>query len=138
MIYTFAGDKANKLLLKIFEMYYDVYYPFTTAIYTSFVVKDGITQEDIKSVIYDLENILSQSSTEAMLDNLTSNFKKNKFIDYLPEEVRGYLKMNLLFDKEALLDATLTKSIHFIEESSFRKTIFNYNIKSKENKDDKA
>lgn len=138
VIYTFAGDKANKLLLKIFEMYYDVYYPFTTAIYTSFVVKDGITQEDIESVIYDLENILSQTSTEAMLDNLTSNFKKNKFIDYLPEEVRGYLKMDLLFDKEALLDATLTKSIHFIKESQFRKTVFKYGSKSKDKKDDEA
>lgn len=124
VIYTFAGDKANKLLLKIFEMYYDVSNPFTTAIYTSFSVKDGITQADIESVIYDLENILSQSSTEAMLDELTSNFKKNKFIEYLPEEVRGYLKMDLLFDKEALLDSTLTKSIHFIEESQFRKSIF--------------
>ena len=124
VIYTFAGDKANKLLLKIFEMYYDVYYPFITPIYTSFIVKDGITQADIESVIYDLENILTQSSTEAMLDELTSNFKKNKFIEYLPEEVRGQLKMGLLFDKEALLDATLTKSIHFIEESQFRKTMF--------------
>lgn len=138
VIYTFAGDKANKLLLKIFEMFYDVYYPFTTAIYTSFVVKDGITNADIESVIYDLENILSQSSTEAMLDNLTSNFKKNKFIEYLPEEVRGYLKMDLLFDKEALLDATLDKSIHFIKESQFRKSVFKYNIKSKDTKDDEA
>lgn len=124
VIYTFAGDKANRLLLKIFEMYFDIYYPYTTAIYTSFVVKDGITQEDIESVIYDLENILSQSSTEAVLDELTSNFKKNKFIDYLPEEVRGQLKMDLLFDKDALIDATLTKSIHFIEESKFRKNMF--------------
>ena len=126
VIYTFAGDKANKLLLKIFEMYYDIYSPFTTAIYISFVVKGGITEGDIESVIYDLENILSQSSTEAMLDNLTSNFKKNKFIEYLPEEVRGYLKMDLLFDKDALIEATLNKSLYFIEESQFRKNMFNY------------
>ena len=137
VIYTFAGDKANKLLLKIFEMFYEVNYPFTTAIYTSFSVSGGITPADIESVIYDLENILAQSSTEAMLDNLTSNFKKNKFMDYLPEEVRGYLKMDLLFDKEALLDATLGKSINFIQESKFRKSIFKYDIKSKENTDDK-
>ena len=126
VIYTFAGDKANKLLLKIFEMYYEIYNPFTTAAYTSFAVKDGITQEDIESVIYDLENILSQSATEAMLDNLTSKFKKNKFIEYLPEEVRGSLKMNLLFDGEALIESTNDKMINFISESQFRKNMFRY------------
>ena len=136
VIYTFAGDKANKLLLKIFEMYYDIYYPFTTAIYTSFVVKGGISEADIESVIYDLENILSQSATEAMLDNLTSNFKKNKFIEFLPPEVRGSLKMNLLFDSEALIDATCDKSINFIKESSFRKNMFKFKDKRANDEDD--
>ncbi|WP_461463494.1 DEAD/DEAH box helicase [Methanobrevibacter sp.] len=126
VIYTFAGDKANKLLLKIFEMYYDVYNTFTTPIYTSFIVKDEINSKDIESVIYDLENILSINSTEAILDNLTSTFKKNKFMEYLPEEVRGQLKMNLLFDKEALIEATIDKKINFIVESKFRKNLFRY------------
>ena len=136
VIYTFAGDKANKLLLKIFEMYYEVYYPFTTAIYTSFVVKGGITETDIESVIYDLENILSQSATESMLDNLTSSFKKNKFMEFLPSEVRGSLKMNLLFDSEALIDATCDKSINFIKESSFRKNIFKFKDNRANKEDD--
>lgn len=126
VIYTFAGDKANKLLLKIFEMYFDVYSPFTTAIYTSFRVRDGITPQDIESVIYDLENILSQKSTEAMLDNLTESFKKNKFIEFLPDEVKGSLKMNILFDKEALLKYTSGKMINYIDESKFRKNLFRY------------
>ena len=125
-IYTFAGDKANKLLLKIFEMFFDVYNPFTTAIYASFRVKDGISPNEIESVIYDLNNILSQKSTEAMLDNLTESFKKNKFIEFLPDDVKGSLKMNILFDKEALLEATNDKMINVIEESKFRKNMFGY------------
>ena len=131
-IYTFAGDKANKLLLKIFEMYFDVYSPFTTPIYTSFRVRDGINPEDIESVVYDLDNILSQKSTETMLDNLTESFKKNKFIEFLPEDVRGSLKMDILFDKEALLDSTSDKMINFIDESLFRKNIFSY-VKEEKN-----
>ena len=131
-IYTFAGDKANKLLLKIFEMYFDVYSPFTTPIYTSFRVREGISPEEIESVIYDLDNILSQSSTEAMLDNLTDSFKKNKFIEFLPEDVRGSLKMDILFDKDALLEATGDKMINFIEVSQFRKNMFQY-MKGEEN-----
>ena len=121
-IYTFAGDKANKLLAKLFSMYYDISYEFTNAIYTSFMAKD-ITASDIESLIYSLEDILNQKSTEKMLDMVTSEFKKNKFMQYLPEEVRGKLKMNIIFDKDALLDATLDKSISFIGESSFRKSI---------------
>lgn len=123
-IYTFAGDKANKLLLKIFEMYFDVYNPFTTPVYTSFRVKEGITPQEIESVVYDLDNILSQKSTEAMLDNLTESFKKNKFMQFLPEDVRGSLKMDLIFDKDALLEATADRMITFINESQFRKNIF--------------
>ena len=131
-IYTFAGDKANKLLIKIFEMYFDVYNPFSTPIFASFRVKDGISPEEIESVIYDLDNILSQKATEAMLDKLTETFKKNKFIEFLPADVKGSLKMHILFDKEALLEATEDKMINFIEESQFRKNMFGY-VKEEDN-----
>lgn len=125
-IFTFAGDKANKLLLKVFEMYYDLKNGYTTPIYTSFKTDEKLSTSEIESVVYDLENILSQSATEAMLDNLTASFKKNKFMEYLPEEVRGSLKMDLIFDKKALLDATLDKSLYFIESSQFRKRVFRF------------
>lgn len=134
-IYTFAGDKANKLLLKIFEMYYDLNNGYTTPIYASFKTYEEITTSEIESVVYDLENILSQKATEAMLDNLTASFKKNKFMEYLPEEVRGFLKMDLIFDKEALLEATFNKSIYFIESSQFRKNIFRFKEEELENED---
>ena len=123
-IYTFAGDKSNKLLLKIFEMYFDVYNPFTTSIYTSFKVKEDIKASEIESVIYDLESILLEKETEDMLDELTESFKKNKFLQYLPKSIRKSLKMDIIFDKKALLKATQDKSINFIETSNFRKTIF--------------
>ena len=123
-IYTFAGDKANKLLLKIFEMYHDIYTPFTTPVYISFKVKEGITQSDIESIIYDLDNILNDPETVDMLDDLTQSFKKNKFIQYLPAELKGSLKMDLIFDRDALLAATCDKSINFITQSEFRKAIF--------------
>ena len=123
-IYTFAGDKANKLLLKIFEIYHDIYMPFTTPVYVSFKVREGITQGEIESIIYDLENILSDSETVDMLDDLTKSFKKNKFIKYLPDKLTGPLKMDLIFDSEALISATCDKSINFISESKFRQGIF--------------
>lgn len=123
-IHTFAGDKANKLLLKIFEMYHDIYNTFTTPVYVSFKVKGGIAREDIESIIYDLENILKDKETLYMLDELTKSFKKNKFMQYLPEQLRARLKIDVIFDKEELLMATADKSINFIEESKFRKTIF--------------
>lgn len=123
-IYTFAGDKANKLLLKIFEMYYNTYNQFTNPVYASFKVRDKIEEKDIESVIYNLENIISEKSTETNLDNLTESFKKNKFMEFLPKDVRGSLKMDIIFDKEALLDATRDKHINFIKKSQFRKNIF--------------
>lgn len=123
-IYTFAGDKANNLLLKIFEMYFEINNGFATPIYTSFTASEQLSTSEIESVVYDLENILSQKATEAMLDNLTSSFKKNKFMEYLPEDVRGSLKMDLIFDKEALLEATSDRSLYFIGSSNFRKRIF--------------
>ena len=123
-IYTFAGDKANKLLLKVFEMYYDVYNPYTTSLYISFKVSGGITEEEIEEIIYNLENILNNSESEDMLDDLTESFKKNKFLQYLPKDIRKNVKMDIIFDKESLLKATHDKSINFISESAFRKTIF--------------
>ena len=123
-IYTFAGDKANKLLLNIFEMYHELKNPYTTPFFVHFRTNEHISPSEIESVVYDLENILSQSATEAMLDNLTSSFKKNKFMEYLPEEVRGSLKMDLIFDKEGLLESTEDKTLYFIDSSMFRKSIF--------------
>ena len=136
-IYTFAGDKSNKLLLKIFEMYFDLKNGYTTPLYTSFKTSEQLSTADIESVIYDLDNILSQNATEAMLDNLTASFKKNKFMEFLPEEVRGSLKMDIIFDKDALLDATLDKSIYFIQSSEFRKRVFKFREDyDEENKED--
>ena len=123
-IYTFAGDKANKLLLKVFEMNYDVYNPYTTSLYISFKVSGGISTEDIESVIYDLENTLDTPESEDMIDELTSSFKKNKFLEFLPKNIRRSLKMDIIFDKESLLKATRDKSINFIAESEFRKSVF--------------
>ena len=94
------------------------------------VVDSKINLNDKESVVYDLENILSQKATDTMLDNLTASFKKNKFMEYLPEEVRGSLKMDLIFDKEALLDATLDKSLYFIGSSQFRKRVFRFREES--------
>ena len=122
-IYTFAGDKANKLLLKIFEIYYEIYNPYTTPVFTSFKVKQ-ITESEIESIIYNIEEILLKEDTIDTLNDLTSSFKKNKFIKFLPDEMQAQLKMDLIFDPESLIQATKDKSINFIENSQFRKTLF--------------
>ena len=120
-IYTFAGDKANKLLLKIFEMYFVLSNPFTTPVYASFKVREGITEADIEGIIYDLENILSQDATEAMLDSLTESFKKNKFMEFLPENVRGSLKMDIIFDKKGLIESQLIKVLISLKNQNSEK-----------------
>ena len=47
-------------------------------------------------------------------------------MEYLPEEVRGSLKMDLIFDKEALLESTEDKTLYFMEKSMFRKAFFRF------------
>ena len=55
-----------------------------------------------------------------MIDEVSQDFKKNKFINYLSPEDRADLKMNLFFDREGLLDLCENNMIYFISNSSFK------------------
>ncbi|WP_303295577.1 DEAD/DEAH box helicase [Methanobrevibacter woesei] len=129
-IYTFAGDKANKLLATIFEIYYELDNVVSNPFYCSFKVNNGdLTNEDMEDIIYDVKNILKKPETIHRLDDLTAEFKKNKFIKYLPSEDRAELKNRILFDENALIDVIENNSLHFIpSECLFRKKILGYDL----------
>ena len=120
-IYTFAGDKANKLLMKMFNLYHDTYREMTTPFFISFKVKGNeITEPDIESLIYNVSEILNEDNIELLIDEVSQDFKKNKFINYLSPEDRADLKMNLFFDRDGLLDLCENNMIYFISNSSFK------------------
>lgn len=118
-IYSFAGDKANNLFLKIISLYHDISNDYVTPYYIKFKAYNGITIEDIESIYYDLENILEREETINLLDQLVGKFYKNKFINYLPKEDEIDLKLHLLFDKEGLLDLVKNNSIVELKYNTF-------------------
>lgn len=135
-IYTFAGDKANKLLSTIFEMYYELKDVKINPFYCSFKSKNNdevITKENIESIIYDVENILKSSETLYKLDELTVSFNKNKFIKYLPEQDRAELKNHILFDRESLIDVIKNNELLFIFNCPFRNRFLNFEYFNKIN-----
>ena len=83
----------------------------------------------MEDIIYDVKNILKKPETIHRLDDLTAEFKKNKFIKYLPSEDRAELKNRILFDENALIDVIENNSLHFIpSECLFRKKILGYDL----------
>ena len=103
-------------LFKIFSISYIILSIF------SFV----ITKENIESIIYDIENILKSSETLYKLDELTADFNKNKFINYLPEQDRAELKNHILFDRESLIDVIKNNELLFIFNCPFRNRFLNF------------
>ena len=120
-IYTFAGHKANRLLMKLFNLYHDTYQEMVTAFFISFKVRgNDITENDIENLIYNVENILSEDNIELLIDEVSQEFKKNKFINYLSPKDRADLKMNLFFDSDGLLDLCNNNMVYFIDNSIFK------------------
>ena len=48
---------------------------------------------------------------------------KNKFINYLPKENSGRLKMDLLYDQNGLIDLILNNEISYIDDNSIYKDL---------------
>lgn len=133
-IYTFAGKSANILLHHLFNMIYGISGPLPENFYI--VLRKGdISENEIESLIYNVENIINDPSTEKYFNDELEAFKKNKFIEYLPDENCGKLKMDILFDKNGLIDLSNNNMIYFMDNNE----IFKYLSKSKsktKNKDD--
>ena len=99
----------------MFNLYHDTYREMTTPFFISFKVKGNeITEPDIESLIYNVSEILNEDNIELLIDEVSQDFKKNKFINYLSPEDRADLKMNLFFDREGLLDLFENNMIYFI------------------------
>ncbi|MDR1820703.1 MAG: DEAD/DEAH box helicase [Methanobrevibacter sp.] len=143
-IYTFAGNKANILLSTIFKLHYDIYEVKDTPFYSSFKIKrddaENISFLDIKQILDLVEDILNREETFDSINEIVGKFYKNKFINYLPYEDQVNLKMDIIFDKDGLInviknkiptqvfDVNFDKWIEYDENELF--DIENSNIKS--------
>lgn len=120
-INTFAGDKANNLLLYLFKLHYDTYHDSISPQYCSFRVKEQeITLEDIEEIMYNASKTLEDPESLLEINDEIGIFYKNKFINFLPEEDEIKLKMHLLFDQEGLLDVIENNTLVLIHNNSFR------------------
>ena len=114
-IYTFAGDKVNKLLSTIFKLYYEVYDIADNRFFSSFKVKEDISFLAIESILYNIEDSLKEKKTLELINQMVGKFYKNKFINFLPYEDQVNLKMEIIFDKENLIE--LLKNNTLVETS---------------------
>lgn len=121
-IYTFAGLNANLLLSDLFNMFYEIKNEEVTNLYYSLDCSD-FKISDFESLMYNVEDILNDSSTERYMDEKTISLRKNKFINYLPEENSGRLKMDLLYDQKGLIDLIMNNKISYIENNSIYKSL---------------
>ncbi|SDA57103.1 ATP-dependent helicase Lhr and Lhr-like helicase [Methanobrevibacter millerae] len=129
-IFTFAGHKANNLLMKLFNLYHDTYHEMVTGFFISFKVRGNeINESDIENLIYNVSTILNEDNIELLIDQVSQDFKKNKFINYLSPADRADLKMNLFFDSEGLLDLCENNMVYFISNSIFKQDYLNEFLK---------
>ena len=126
-IFTFAGNKANELLANLFKLNYDISFFNCDFSHCMIRFKDNIEKQDIEGIMYNVADILENPETQEFIDDITQNFVKNKFINYLPEKNRGKLKMDLLFDKEGLLNVTEDNMIYFMDEEIDASKLFEKN-----------
>ena len=126
-LYTFAGDKANNLLVKIFSMYYETYREFSTPFYASFKTRQELDIQDVENIFYNIETILNDSETDEYISELVGKFYKNKFINYLPQKDEIELKLHLLFDKKNLMKLSHENTILEIPTDDFADVILDEN-----------
>ena len=119
-IYTFAGLKANVLLSELFNMNFEIKNEEITNLYYSLNC-ENFTMSDLESLIINVEKIINEQSTERYMDDKTISFKKNKFIEYVPNENSGKLKLEILYDKEGLMDVTMNNKVEFVDGNSIYK-----------------
>lgn len=121
-IYTFAGLNANLLLSDLFNMFYEIKNEGISNLYYSLDCSD-FSISDFESLMYNLEDILNDPTTERYMDEKTVSLRKNKFINYLPEENSGRLKMDLLYDQSGLIDLIRNNEISYIDNNSIHKSL---------------
>lgn len=132
-IYTFAGNKVNNLLPKIFELNsFKMSKIFNTAYFSSFKLDSEININEISKVLGNVEEILSDDKYIEYFKDILQDVFKNKFIDYLPKKDVVELKMDLQYDKEGLIN--LINNNEFIETKNdgFKEVFFNRNLNDEE------
>ena len=80
-----------------------------------------------------IEDIVNDQYTEKYFNDELEAFKKNKFIEYLPDENCGKLKMDILFDKNGLIDLCNNNMIYFTNNNELFKHIIPSKSKTKNN-----
>ncbi len=132
-IYTFAGNKVNNLLPKIFELNgFKLSKIFNTAYFSSFQLDQEINIHDFSKILGNVEEIFSDDKYIEYFKDILQDVFKNKFIDYLPKKDVVELKMNLQYDKEGLIN--LINKNEFIETKNniFKEVFFNRNLNDEE------
>jgi len=102
-IYTFAGDRVNKLISDIFALEAEngISNVVNDAFKTSFVA--NIDYSDILFIMEDIPSIICEDGFPLRLQTHLNNFVKNKFIRYLPENVAAEIIYEILYNPGDLL-----------------------------------
>lgn len=119
-IYTFGGLRVNALISSIFKVYYDVYSTQDSPYYTSFKFHDNFGLENIENIANNIEDILKDEDLKTYIFEKTNKFIKNKFIKYLPEKDQIESKMEILYNKEHLIDLFQKNSLRAVNSSPFK------------------
>lgn len=113
-ILTFAGDKANILLFYILKRFFKIKSSNISPFLVQFKTSQKVDFQEIESILNNIGDYLSDKNFEDELLRLTSEYAKNKFIKYLPEEDKIDVKMNVLFDRKSLIDVlSNNKPVYF-------------------------
>ena len=67
--------------------------------YLRFKTNQKVSFSDISYILNNIQDYLANKIIEEKLSKVTSEYAKNKFIKYLPEEDKVDVKMNVMFDK---------------------------------------
>jgi ATP-dependent Lhr-like helicase len=119
-IYTFAGLKVNSLISSIFSIYYDIYLIKDSPYYSSFKYREPISYDDICNIMGDIEKIFDDPNFYTLLEEKTNKFVKNKFINLLPNDDKAKMKMELLYNQDALIQLVSENSFKSIKSSLFK------------------
>jgi len=108
-------------LSSIFSLDYDIYSIQNTAYYCSFKFKEYFNFDIISNVINNIENLLKNPDINKLIDQKSSKFVKNKYINYLPYEDKITLKMELFYNPKDLLKVIKNNKVILIGSTKFKK-----------------
>lgn len=102
VIHTYAGDKVNFLLGKMFEFELQASIMNSSAFNLHLTVGKDITPQKILNLFKNIESIYNSLEFRLFIEEQLKDKIRNKFIRFLPLNDRIELQMKILFDIEHL------------------------------------